>query len=292
MTTTASTDAMAVLDSPRAMRAWSAAHRAGGDRVALVPTMGALHPGHLALIDEAHRRAGVVVVSIFVNPLQFNVRDDFDRYPRDIDDDLVACAAGGVDAVYAPTQQTMYPPEFETRVVPGALADPLEGAGRPGHFGGVTTVVAKLFNAVRPDVAVFGEKDYQQLAIVRRMVDDLDMGIDIVGLATVREHDGLAMSSRNRRLDPAQRAAANVVPAALGAVEQAWATGATTEGACQRGADVIASEPLARLEYLEMVCPRTLQPITDDARQALATIAVWFGDVRLIDNRLLVPSRE
>ncbi len=274
------------------MRTWSAARRAAGDRIALVPTMGALHDGHLALIDEAHRHADVVVVSIFVNPLQFNVRDDFDRYPRDIDDDLVACTARGVDAVYAPTQQSMYPPEFETRVAPGALADPLEGAGRPGHFGGVTTVVAKLFNAVRPDVAVFGEKDYQQLAIVRRMVDDLDMGINIVGCATVREPDGLAMSSRNRRLDPASRAAAHVVPAALDAVERAWAAGAPNQDARQRGVDVVTAEPLARLEYLAMVCPRTLQPTVDHAGHALATIAVWFGDVRLIDNRRLVRSRE
>ena len=274
------------------MRTWSATRRASGNRIALVPTMGALHDGHLALIDEARRHAAVVVVSIFVNPLQFNVRDDFDRYPRDIDDDLTACAARGVDAVYAPTPQSMYPDGFQTRVVPGALADPLEGAGRPGHFGGVTTVVTKLFNAVRPDVAVFGEKDYQQLTIVRRMVDDLDMGIDIVGLATVRESDGLAMSSRNRRLDPAQRAAAHVVPAALDAVGQAWSAGAAGERARQQGVDVAAAEPLARLEYLELVCPRTLVPAGDSASQALATIAVWFGDVRLIDNRLLVRSGE
>jgi len=197
-----------VFDAPGAMSAWSGRQRVAGQRVALVPTMGALHDGHLALIDEARSHADLVVVSIFVNPLQFNRSDDFDAYPRPIDDDLALCAAHGVDAVYAPRATAMYPAGFETHVSPGSLAEVLEGAQRPGHFRGVTTVVAKLFGAVRPHVAVFGQKDFQQLAIIRRMTTDLDMGIEIVGMATVREADGLAMSSRNRRLSPAQRDAA------------------------------------------------------------------------------------
>ena len=200
------------------MRAWSDAHRAAGRRVALVPTMGALHAGHLALVDEARRHADVVIVSIFVNSLQFDRPDDFTGYPRPIDDDLEMCRARSVDAVYAPVAATMYPEGFETHVEPGPLGDVLEGEHRPGHFRGVATVVAKLFLAARPHVAVFGQKDFQQLTIIRRMNDDLDMGVEIIGLPTVREPDGLALSSRNRRLTAAQRAAAVCVPRMLDTV--------------------------------------------------------------------------
>jgi len=191
---------METLGTPHAMQAWSdAAHRAGR-RIALVPTMGALHAGHLALVAEARRRADVVVVSIFVNPMQFNRRDDFERYPRTLDDDAAQCAAAGADAVYAPSPAAMYPEGFASHVEVARLTEPLCGAARPGHFRGVTTVVTKLFLAVRPDVAVFGEKDFQQLAVMRRMTADLDFGIEIVGMPTIREADGLAMSSRNRLL--------------------------------------------------------------------------------------------
>ena len=162
--------------------------------------MGALHPGHLHLVEVARKHASVVVVSIFVNPIQFNQRADFDRYPRAMDEDRRLCAEAGVDALYLPTAEAMYPPGFQTHVDPGPLAEPMEGTFRPGHFRGVATVVAKLFLAVRPDVAVFGEKDYQQLAIIRRMATDLDFGIEVIGVPTVREPDGVAMSSRNRRL--------------------------------------------------------------------------------------------
>ncbi len=220
---------------------------AAGRRVGLVPTMGALHEGHLRLVELARRHADVVVVSIFVNPLQFDRRDDFERYPRPIDGDLVLCEAVGADAVYAPTAGAMYPPGFQTHVEPGALAAPMEGAGRPGHFRGVTTVVTKLFNAVRPAVAVFGQKDYQQLAIIRRMALDLDTGIEIVTAPTVREPDGLAMSSRNRRLSPSNRAAAVCVPHALEAAAQAMANGERrSEVLVAAAAAVIAGEPAAR----------------------------------------------
>jgi len=230
----------------------------------------------------------VVALTIFVNPLQFNRPDDFDAYPRPIDDDLALCTANGIDAVYAPTASAMYPPGFETHVQPGPLADVLEGAQRPGHFLGVTTVVAKLFGATRPHVAVFGQKDFQQLAIIRRMTTDLDMGIDIVGLPTVREGDGLALSSRNRRLTPPQRAAAVCVPRSLQAIERALAGGErdTAVLAAQARA-VVEAEPLARFEHLEIVHPDTLQPLTTVAERAVAVTAVWFGDVRLIDNVLL-----
>ncbi len=281
---------MQVFTSPAELSAWSDAHRVAGRRVGLVPTMGALHEGHLALCAEARRRADVVVVSIFVNPLQFNRPDDFAAYPRPIDDDLAICRSHGVDAVYAPTAADMYPAGFQTHVQPGALADVLEGAQRPGHFRGVTTVVAKLFGAARPHLAVFGEKDFQQLTIVRRMVADLDMGLEVVGLPTVREGDGLAMSSRNRRLTAPQRTAAVCVPRSLDAVQRAIAGGETDAARLTAvGRTVVDAEPLARFEHLELVDPDALTPVTQVIGATQAVIAVWFGDVRLIDNRRLAP---
>ena len=171
---------MTTLTEPRPMQAWADAERAAGRHIALVPTMGALHDGHLALVAEARRRAERVVMSVFVNPIQFDRRDDFEQYPRPLDDDLRTCAGAGVDAVYAPSAAAMYPEGFQSAVEVARLTEPLCGAARPGHFRGVTTVVTKLFHAVRPDVAVFGEKDYQQLAVIRRMTADLDFGIEIV----------------------------------------------------------------------------------------------------------------
>ena len=281
-----------IFEAPADMSAWSDRQRGAGRRVALVPTMGALHEGHLALIDEARRHADLVVVSIFVNPLQFNRSDDFEAYPRPVDDDIALCTSHGVDAVYAPRAAAMYPAGFETHVSPGSLADVLEGAQRPGHFRGVTTVVAKLFGAARPHVAVFGQKDFQQLAIIRRMTTDLDMGIEIVGLSTVRETDGLAISSRNRRLSPAQRDAAVCVSQSLQAVADAIADGVCDVAALTAiGQAVVDAQPLARFEHLEIVHPDTLQPllVVGDSAVAVgvAVTAVWFGEVRLIDNRLL-----
>ena len=218
---------METLTTPHAMQAWADAEHRAGRRVALVPTMGALHEGHVALVTAARRRAERVVVSIFVNPMQFNRRDDFDRYPRTLDADSAVCAAAGVDAIYAPTAAAMYPEGFQSHVEVARLTEPLCGAARPGHFRGVTTVVTKLFHAVRPDVAVFGEKDFQQLAVIRRMAADLDFGIDVVGVPTVRESDGLAMSSRNRLLSASDREAAQCVPRALDVAEAAVARGET-----------------------------------------------------------------
>ena len=285
-------DPVAVFDNADAMRSWSAHVHRSGQLVALVPTMGALHSGHLALIAKARQHADLVVVSIFVNPLQFGEQNDFAHYPRPIDDDLEACAHAGVDAVYAPTAATMYPDGFETRVVAGALADLMEGASRPGHFDGVVTVVTKLFTAVRPDVAMFGEKDYQQLTIVRRLVADLDLGVAVIAAPTVREGDGLAMSSRNRRLDARQRCAARCVPAAIdAAVRHAAKSGATLNGVVDAAVDVIESESMAALDYVAIFDADTLQPVEaldDDRRRAgqvRIALAVRIGDVRLIDNR-------
>lgn len=247
--------------------------------------MGALHEGHLHLMEVARRHGDDVVVSVFVNPLQFNRRDDFDSYPRPIDDDLAQCRSVGVDAVYAPTAAVMYPEAFETHVEPGSLAEPMEGANRPGHFRGVTTVVTKLFNAVRPDAAIFGQKDFQQLAVVRRMTIDLDFGIEIVGVPTVREHDGLALSSRNRRLTPEDRAAAIAVPRALEAAVHAYHAGERRRDALEATArGVLDAEPRARVEYVTAFDGTSLGSDTTMGDGSVVAAAVWFGDVRLIDN--------
>ena len=276
---------MQLVTTPAALSAWSQQHRVAGRRIALVPTMGALHEGHLALIECAREQADIVVVSIFVNPMQFERPDDFEAYPRRIDDDLDICRTADVDAVYAPVAATMYPPLFDTSVLPGHLGDVLEGAQRPGHFRGVATVVAKLFNAAQPDVAVFGRKDFQQLAIIRRMVTDLDMPIDIIGMPTVREPDGLALSSRNRRLAPEQRMAAVCVPRMLDAVRGAFASGVVdTNELIATGRAIVDAQPLARFEHLEFVHADTLDHVTTADATTVAVAAVWFDDVRLIDN--------
>jgi pantoate--beta-alanine ligase len=282
---------MRAFETPAAMQAWADATRAAGERIALVPTMGALHAGHMALVAEARRRADRVVVSIFVNPIQFDRRDDFDRYPRTLADDAAHCEREGVDAVYTPTAAGMYPEGFQTAVEVGALTAPLCGRTRQGHFRGVTTVVAKLFHCVRPHVAVFGEKDYQQLAVVRRMTADLDFGIEIVGVPTVREGDGVALSSRNARLAPPDREAARCIPRALGVAGAVVATGERRAAAVVGRAEAeIAREPRARLEYAELRDPQTLEEVSEVTAPALLAMAVWVGGVRLIDNRVLVPG--
>ena len=223
--------------------------RLAGRRIGFVPTMGALHEGHAILMREAADHADVVVVSIFVNPMQFAPTEDLDRYPRTLPDDLELCGANGVAVVFAPAVEEMYAGGFShdhvrdgVTVHPGTLATILDGESRPGHFDGVLTVVAKLFGLVRPDVAVFGQKDYQQLALIRRMASDLCMGIEVVGAETMREPDGLAMSSRNRYLDPAQRAAATVLNRALRAAQERAAYG--VPAARWAAMSVLKSEPL------------------------------------------------
>ena len=279
---------MQVFVTPGSMRVWSHERRRDGDRLAVVPTMGALHDGHLALIAEARRRADRVIVTIFVNPLQFNQSNDFDSYPRPIDDDLAACQRAGVDAVYAPTAAAMYSAEFQTHVEPGDLAERLEGPMRPGHFRGVATVVIKLLAATAPDAALFGQKDFQQLAIIRRMAADLDLGIEVVGVPIVREPDGLAMSSRNVRLTRVDRVAAVVLSQALTACAAAYTDGERSAAALVAvTTGVVEAEPRASLEYVELVDTATLGPIEQVSSAAVVLLATWFGDVRLIDNRVL-----
>ena len=276
---------MEVLTTPDEMRAWSRARRRDGRRIGVVPTMGALHAGHLELVRAARERTDDVVVTIFVNPLQFNQSADFDSYPRPIDDDVRQCESAGVAAVYAPTASAMYPDGFQTHVEPGDLAERLEGPMRPGHFRGVTTVVTKLFGAVEPDVAMFGRKDFQQLAIITRMVADLDMGIEIVGVPIVREHDGLALSSRNVRLTPADREAALVLSRSLQAGRAAYEQGDTDAGSLVDLVRAsIEAEPRAHLEYVELVDTSTLREVDRADDRSVLLTAAWFGDVRLIDN--------
>jgi pantoate--beta-alanine ligase len=279
---------MDLLTTPGAARAWSAITHSRAETIAVVPTMGALHAGHLALVARARNEADRVIVTIFVNPLQFNQNADFTAYPRPIDDDLSVCRDAGVDAVYAPTAAEMYPAGFQTHVEPGVLAARLEGPMRPGHFRGVTTVVLKLFAAIRPHIALFGQKDYQQLAIIRQMVVDFDLGIQIVAAPIMRESDGLALSSRNVRLSPHDRAEAVVISQALARCHAAWVAGEHRADVLTAiASDMIATSSRARLEYVELVDPVTLESIDDASQGAVMLVAAWFGDVRLIDNQLL-----
>jgi pantoate--beta-alanine ligase len=254
--------------------------------IAFVPTMGALHDGHRALIEHARSLADHVVVSIFVNPLQFGAGEDLDRYPRTFDHDLAVCADEGVELVFAPTAATMYPDEQLVTVHAGPMGDLLEGVHRPGHFDGVLTVVAKLFNLVRPDVAVFGEKDAQQLLLIRRMVADLDLPVHVVGHPTVREPDGLARSSRNAYLSVDERVRALAIPGALDAAESASRSGA--RAALQAAVDVLAAAKELDVDYLSLVDPETLREVEDAHHgSAVLLVAASVGRTRLIDNRRL-----
>lgn len=262
---------------------------AGATRpVGLVPTMGALHAGHISLIRRARTECATVVVSIFVNPRQFNEMADFERYPRDETADLAACGAAGADLAFAPPVEEVYPAGFQTSVRVGALAEPLEGEARPGHFEGVTTVVAILLGLAGADRAYFGQKDAQQLLVVRRMA--LDMGIDteIVSCPIVREPDGLALSSRNVRLTFEERAAASVLRRALLAARKRYAAG-ERDGDALRATmrDVLSSEPLAAPDYVSCADPATLRELARVDGGALLSMAVRFGSVRLIDNESL-----
>src|SRR5918997_3689255 len=242
---------MLELTSIPEIRAWTSAERAAARRIALVPTMGYLHEGHLALVDEARMRADRVVLSIFVNPLQFGPREDLARYPRDLPRDRALASGRGVDTIFVPQTSDMYPAASEVRVIPGAMAERWEGAARPGHFTGVLTVVAKLFHLAQPDVACFGQKDIQQLALVRRMVRDLDWPLEIVMVRTVREADGLAMSSRNAYLTPPDRARAVVLSQALRSAHDGWRAGETRANALEvRMRGLLEKEPGVSVEYI------------------------------------------
>jgi pantoate--beta-alanine ligase len=261
--------------------------------VGLVPTMGALHEGHASLIRAARAGNDFVAVSVFVNPTQFGAHEDLDRYPRPFADDLRVCGECGVDLVFHPAPEVMYPAGYRTFVEVTGLQDVLEGAARPGHFRGVATVVLKLFNQVQPDRAYFGQKDAQQARIIQQMVRDLDVPVEVVVCPTVREPDGLALSSRNRYLDPDQRARATALRGALDAAERLHAAGERDPAVLARAMrEAIESTPGARLDYAAVVDADTFQPAAGLDRPALLALAVRFGDTRLIDNQLLgFPSR-
>jgi pantoate--beta-alanine ligase len=274
------------ITDPAAVRAWS---RAAGGRVGFVPTMGFLHEGHLRLVDLAAARADVVVMSIFVNPLQFAPGEDFERYPRDLARDSALAKSRGVACLFAPAARDVYPRgEALVRVTPTTLAAHLCGPFRPGHFEGVLTVVAKLFHLVEPDVAVFGRKDAQQAAMVRRMVTDLDLPVEIVVAPTVRELDGLALSSRNQYLSTAERASAVALSRGLEAGHTAFRGGERDPAAIIRAAEaVVGREPALRVEYIEAVHPDTLAPVSAASDDTLLAIAARIGKTRLIDNVIL-----
>jgi pantoate--beta-alanine ligase len=281
---------MKIIHEIAEMQAASRTARAQGCTIGFVPTMGALHEGHLSLVRQARQHASLVVVSIFVNPLQFGAGEDFDRYPRTLEADCEKLEPEGVELVFAPAAEAMYPSEATTVVYVEGLSERLDGRSRPGHFRGVSTVVAKLFHIVEPDCAVFGQKDAAQVAVLRRMVRDLNMPIQMIIAPTVREPDGLALSSRNAYLSAEERRQALVLRRALSRIEELAQAGETgAERLLAEGRAVLASEPAAKLDYLELVHSDTLEPVAEITQGALAAIAAYVGSTRLIDNVLLPP---
>ena len=286
---------MRIVSTAAAMQKQALRWKRAGAKVGFVPTMGYLHAGHISLVKEARKRAGqngVVVVSIYVNPTQFGPKEDLSKYPRDLKRDLRLCRAAGVDVVFTPGDPEIYPGkadgQYSTYVAEEKLSQTMEGAARPTHFRGVTTVVAKLFNLVLPDVAVFGQKDFQQAAVIRRMVADLNFPVRIIVAPTLRERDGLAMSSRNKYLDPEQRAQAVVLFHALQAAKAAVKTQGVSASQLKKDLRAfITVAPLARFDYVEFFDPETLEPVAQVKRGTQMALAVFFGQTRLIDNTRL-----
>jgi pantoate--beta-alanine ligase len=272
----------------RAMQQWTDATRARGQRIGLVPTMGYLHAGHLSLVAVARECSDLTVASIFVNPIQFGANEDLERYPRDLERDTMLLAEAGTEVLFLPDPTAMYPEGFQTTVKVDRMTRGLCGASRPVHFAGVTTVVTKLFHIVKPHIAVFGRKDFQQFVTIRRMVADLNMDIEVIGAPTVREADGLAMSSRNAYLSAAERRAAQCLPRALATadalVQRGELDGLRILAAARRA---IADEPLARLEYATLADPDTLEEVAAVRGPTLLALAARVGDTRLIDNCIL-----
>ncbi len=281
---------MMLVETVAALRAWRTGLPAPG-ALGLVPTMGFLHEGHLSLVRRAKAECGLAAASIFANPAQFNRPEDLASYPRDLPRDLGLLAEAGCDLVFAPPPAEVYPPGFDTWVLPGAIAAPLEGAHRPGHFRGVATVVLKLFNLFQPGRAYFGQKDTQQLAVIRRLAVDLNLPLEVVGCETVREADGLAMSSRNSRLGQAERAAAPVLYRALTAARDAWRAGESDAETLRRlMRAVLAAEPLARPDYVSVADPLSLAELDRATAGAVLSLAVDIGPARLIDNLILAAK--
>ena len=284
---------MEIIKSIKEMRHWSDQCRRLGQTIALVPTMGYLHEGHLSLMHEGRRLGDKVVVSIFVNPTQFGPGEDLSTYPRDLERDFHLAQSAGVDILFTPNAWEVYPNGFDTYIDQEKLPDHLCGLSRPGHFKGVMTVVTKLFHIVAPQVAIFGEKDYQQLAIIRRMAKDLNFDIEIISHATVREPDGLAMSSRNVKLSSEQRKSSLSLNLALQHAQKRLHEGEIrSDRLIQEATDLILSYPGTAVDYIRICDPDTLDAVFTVDRPALMALAIKLGPVRLIDNRLLTPSHQ
>ena len=282
---------MQICQTPAEMHAACSELRECGRTLGLVPTMGALHEGHMSLVRAARANCGVVAVSIFVNPTQFGPNEDYAAYPRTFDEDCRKLEEAGVDLVFAPAPETMYPSGNTTSVDPGEIATRLDGASRPGHFRGVATIVTRLFNIVHPDRAYFGQKDAAQVAVLRHVVRDLNLPVELAVCPIVREPDGLAMSSRNRYLTPPERKRALVLQKALTAAQDIAQSGETSAEALRQAMrKFFPGDPHLRLDYAEVVHPDTLVPMEDISAGALVAIAAWVGTTRLIDN-LVLPSR-
>ena len=282
---------MEIFTNLRALQNRCSDERAAGRKIAFVPTMGYLHEGHLSLLREGRQRGDLLVLSIFVNPTQFGVGEDLDSYPRDLGRDVDLARSAGTDLIFAPEAADMYPAGYATFVDVAGLGDRLCGASRPGHFRGVTTVVSKLFLLVQPHVALFGQKDFQQLAIIRQMTRDLNLPVEIVGMPIVREADGLAMSSRNVNLDPGQRQQALALSAALRQAQALVRAGETSAAVVlQAAGERIAREPEARIDYIQVCHQTTLAEMTTITADSLLLLAVRIGSTRLIDNGPLVAQ--
>jgi pantoate--beta-alanine ligase len=279
---------MDLITSLAGMKAFSRRARSEGKKLALVPTMGALHKGHLSLVERAKDECDAVVVSAFVNPTQFSLKEDFARYPRDLAGDIATLGPLRVDVLFSPSAAEMYPQGFEAFVEPGSVAAPLEGARRPGHFRGVATVVLKLFNIVAPDVAYFGRKDFQQTLVVQRLIEDLNLDVRLIVCPIAREPDGLARSSRNAYLGPPERQAASLLHRSLKLAEELFAAGETKAGRIlEEMRKVFDTEPRANVDYVALVEPTRLQPIALVTPGSVALVAARIGTVRLIDNTVL-----
>ena len=279
---------MRLVHSPAELQRIASEALVSGTIVGVVATMGALHEGHLSLVRAARDECDLVIVTVFVNPTQFGPSEDLDKYPRSLEQDAILSEAAGADVVFAPSAADMYPAEFQNYVETGPLAERLCGASRPGHFRGVATVVLKLLNVTRAARAYFGEKDYQQLRVIQQMASDFNLPVEVVPMPTVREADGLAMSSRNRYLSADERKAALVLNQSLDLAAEWWARGERGPEALGEGVrGVIESEPLARVDYVEVVDPVTLLPASEGSARVLIALAVVIGATRLIDNRLL-----
>ena len=283
---------MKIITSINEMQQTARTLRREGKSIAFVPTMGFLHEGHASLLREGRKRSDILVLSLFVNPIQFGLNEDLDRYPRDAERDGRIADECGVDIVFMPEAAEMYPQGFQTSITVRELSKPLCGAHRPGHFDGVATVVAKLFNIIMPDLALFGRKDYQQLAIIKRMVADLNMPVTVIDMPIIRENDGIAMSSRNAYLSREERRSALALSRALLDVRALYVSGVrSVETLRQKALSIIHQEPLLRIDYLEFCHKHSLQPLAEATDDTLLALAVKAGTTRLIDNTVLGENR-